>query len=215
MTRRPDRDDATTVRDASWAVHGGNRPDRTTGAIRTPIITSNSYRLPRDPDDIDATDPVLGTELLEPDWLSRDRSQGGAPGQRRHGGPASGWRVVPSETRFAGIVRRRGIARARFRSASGTRQTGLYDVLVLVVSEREWHRAAGILLRGSGRTTWMLSPFVRRGSGSRACLGRLSAGRTTASCSSITTPRPDHTRSLSDVIKMWSHASKRSGRLLA
>ena len=57
MTRRPDRHDATTVHDASWAVHGGNRPDRTTGAIRTPIITSNSYRLPRDPDDIDSTDP--------------------------------------------------------------------------------------------------------------------------------------------------------------
>ena len=47
MTRRPDRHDVTTVHDASWAVHGGNRPDRTTGAIRTPIITSNSYRLPR------------------------------------------------------------------------------------------------------------------------------------------------------------------------
>lgn len=57
MTRRPDRHDATTVHDTSWAVHGGNRPDRTTGAIRTPIITSNSYRLPRDPDDIDSTDP--------------------------------------------------------------------------------------------------------------------------------------------------------------
>jgi cystathionine beta-lyase/cystathionine gamma-synthase len=57
MATRPDRHDAATVHDTSWAVHGGNRPDRTTGAIRTPIITSNSYRLPRDPDDIDAADP--------------------------------------------------------------------------------------------------------------------------------------------------------------
>ena len=57
MTPRPDRHNASTVHEDSWAVHGGNHPDQTTGAIRTPIITSNSYRLPRDPDDIDATDP--------------------------------------------------------------------------------------------------------------------------------------------------------------
>ena len=57
MTTRPDRHDATTLHETSWSVHGGNRPDRTTGAIRTPIIASNSYHLPRDPDDIDDTDP--------------------------------------------------------------------------------------------------------------------------------------------------------------
>src|SRR5688572_21564290 len=57
MMPRPDRHDAATVQDASWAVHGGNRSDRTTGAIRTPLIASNSYRLPRDPDHIDTSDP--------------------------------------------------------------------------------------------------------------------------------------------------------------
>jgi cystathionine beta-lyase/cystathionine gamma-synthase len=57
MITRPDRHDHLTLDEMSWAVHGGNRADETTGAIRTPIITSNSYRLPRNPDDLDATDP--------------------------------------------------------------------------------------------------------------------------------------------------------------
>lgn len=55
--RRPDRHDAATLGEQSWAVHGGNRPDLTTGAIRTPIVMANSYRLPYDPADLDDAGP--------------------------------------------------------------------------------------------------------------------------------------------------------------
>lgn len=55
--RRPDRRDHTTMSEESWAVHGGNRPDDSTGAIRTPIVMANSYRLPPDPAMLDETDP--------------------------------------------------------------------------------------------------------------------------------------------------------------
>lgn len=55
--RRPDKRDYTTMAEESWAVHGGNRPDATTGAIRTPIVMANSYRLPADPTTLDETDP--------------------------------------------------------------------------------------------------------------------------------------------------------------
>jgi methionine-gamma-lyase len=41
----------------SWAVHGGNRPDVSTGAIRTPIVLANSYELPQDPSTLDESDP--------------------------------------------------------------------------------------------------------------------------------------------------------------
>lgn len=54
---RPDKRDYTTLGEESWAVHGGNRADNTTGAIRTPIVMSNSYRLPRDPTTLDDSDP--------------------------------------------------------------------------------------------------------------------------------------------------------------
>ena len=54
---RPDKRDHTTMGDQSWAVHGGNRPDETTGAIRTPIVMANSYRLPYDPTSLDEVDP--------------------------------------------------------------------------------------------------------------------------------------------------------------
>jgi len=54
---RPDKRDYTTLDDESWAVHGGNRPDDTTGAIRTPIVMANSYRLPHDPTTLDDSDP--------------------------------------------------------------------------------------------------------------------------------------------------------------
>lgn len=50
---RPDKHDYATVSGDTWAVHGGNRADDTTGAIRTPIIMANSYRLPQDPTTID------------------------------------------------------------------------------------------------------------------------------------------------------------------
>ena len=59
ITGRPDKHDYATVSADTWAVHGGNRPDRTTGAIRTPIVMSNSYLLPDDPATLDDDDPDL------------------------------------------------------------------------------------------------------------------------------------------------------------
>jgi methionine-gamma-lyase len=50
---RPDKHDPRTLDDATWFVHGGNRSDDTTGAIRTPIVMANSYLLPEDPTTID------------------------------------------------------------------------------------------------------------------------------------------------------------------
>ena len=50
---RPDKHDFDTLTGNSWSVHGGNHADETTGAIRTPIVMANSYRLPEDPSAID------------------------------------------------------------------------------------------------------------------------------------------------------------------
>lgn len=50
---RPNKHDFDTLTGNSWSVHGGNHADETTGAIRTPIVMANSYRLPDDPSDID------------------------------------------------------------------------------------------------------------------------------------------------------------------
>ena len=50
---RPDKHDYATLDEETWFVHGGNRADATTGAIRTPIVMANSYRLPADPTTID------------------------------------------------------------------------------------------------------------------------------------------------------------------
>ena len=50
---RPDKHDFDTLTGNTWAVHGGNHADETTGAIRTPIVMANSYRLPTDPTTID------------------------------------------------------------------------------------------------------------------------------------------------------------------
>ncbi|MEV0158082.1 aminotransferase class I/II-fold pyridoxal phosphate-dependent enzyme [Micromonospora sp. NPDC050686] len=55
--RRPDRHDHATLDNDSWAVHGGNRPDTSTGAIRTPIVMANSYQLPPDPTSLNDADP--------------------------------------------------------------------------------------------------------------------------------------------------------------
>jgi len=55
LRSRPDKHDFTTLADESWAVHGGNRADETTGAIRTPIVMANSYRLPDDPTTADGS----------------------------------------------------------------------------------------------------------------------------------------------------------------
>jgi cystathionine beta-lyase/cystathionine gamma-synthase len=57
--RRPDKHDHATVAEDSWFVHGGNRPDLTTGAVRTPIVMANSYLLPEDPTTLAADDPDL------------------------------------------------------------------------------------------------------------------------------------------------------------
>lgn len=54
---RPDKRDYSSLDEQSWAVHGGNRPDDTTGAIRTPIVMANSYRLPYDPATLKDDDP--------------------------------------------------------------------------------------------------------------------------------------------------------------
>lgn len=53
---RPDKQDFDTLTGNSWSVHGGNHPDETTGAIRTPIVMANSYRLPEDPTRIEDPD---------------------------------------------------------------------------------------------------------------------------------------------------------------
>lgn len=50
---RPDKHDYASLNGDTWAVHGGNHADATTGAIRTPIIMANSYLLPPDPTTID------------------------------------------------------------------------------------------------------------------------------------------------------------------
>ncbi|RIJ69446.1 aminotransferase class I/II-fold pyridoxal phosphate-dependent enzyme [Nakamurella silvestris] len=49
MAERPDKHDPATVGSATWAVHGGNAVDPTSGAIRTPLTMANSYQLPEDP----------------------------------------------------------------------------------------------------------------------------------------------------------------------
>lgn len=54
---RPDKHDPATLAETSWAVHGGNEPDRGTGAVRRPLIMANSYLLPDDPTSIDWSNP--------------------------------------------------------------------------------------------------------------------------------------------------------------
>ena len=49
---RPDKHDPRRLSDLSLAVHGGNRVDEGTGALRTPLVMANSYALPEDPSQI-------------------------------------------------------------------------------------------------------------------------------------------------------------------
>ena len=63
MTARPDKHDPATLGTDTWAVHGGNQPDRTTGAIRTPIVMADSHRLPCDPATPDDADRDLSQTL--------------------------------------------------------------------------------------------------------------------------------------------------------
>jgi methionine-gamma-lyase len=63
MSKRPDKHDPATLREATQAVHAGNDIDRGTGAIRTPLVFANSYALPDDPSAMSwsATDALFYT----------------------------------------------------------------------------------------------------------------------------------------------------------
>jgi cystathionine beta-lyase/cystathionine gamma-synthase len=54
--QRPDKKQPATLAFDSQAVHAGNTPDATSGAIGTPIVMSNSYQLPEDPSGMDWSD---------------------------------------------------------------------------------------------------------------------------------------------------------------
>ncbi|MGJ7505957.1 trans-sulfuration enzyme family protein [Variovorax sp. GT1P44] len=54
--QRPDKKQPASLSFDSQAVHAGNSPDATTGAIVTPIVMSNSYELPDDPSGLDWSD---------------------------------------------------------------------------------------------------------------------------------------------------------------
>jgi methionine-gamma-lyase len=54
--QRPDKKQPASLSFDSQAVHAGNSPDATTGAIMTPIVMSNSYKLPVDPSGLDWSD---------------------------------------------------------------------------------------------------------------------------------------------------------------
>ncbi|CAE6970583.1 L-methionine gamma-lyase [Paraburkholderia nemoris] len=56
IKQRPDKDQPTSLSFDSQAVHSGNITDATTGAIRTPIVMANSYKLPDDPSSLDWSD---------------------------------------------------------------------------------------------------------------------------------------------------------------
>ncbi len=54
--QRPDKKQPASLAFDSQAVHAGNTPDATSGAIGTPIVMSNSYHLPEDPSGMDWSD---------------------------------------------------------------------------------------------------------------------------------------------------------------
>lgn len=54
--QRPHKMQPASLSFNSQAVHAGNCPDATTGAIVTPIVMSNSYQLPDDPSGMDWSD---------------------------------------------------------------------------------------------------------------------------------------------------------------
>jgi cystathionine beta-lyase/cystathionine gamma-synthase len=56
MQARPDKEKPASLSFDSQAVHAGNLTDATTGAIRTPIVMANSYKLPDDPSALDWSD---------------------------------------------------------------------------------------------------------------------------------------------------------------
>lgn len=56
VQRRPDKEEPASLAFDSQAIHAGNVVDATTGAILTPIVMSNSYRLPDDTSSLDWSD---------------------------------------------------------------------------------------------------------------------------------------------------------------
>jgi methionine-gamma-lyase len=56
IKQRPEKEVPASLSFDSQAVHAGNLVDATTGAIRTPIVMANSYRLPDDPSTLDWSD---------------------------------------------------------------------------------------------------------------------------------------------------------------
>lgn len=52
----PDKHNLSSLSFSTLAVHGGNEIDKTSGAIRTPIVMANSYALPYDPSTMDWSD---------------------------------------------------------------------------------------------------------------------------------------------------------------
>lgn len=52
----PNKKEPSTLSFNSLSVHGGNEADKTSGAIRTPIVMANSYALPYDPSTKDWSD---------------------------------------------------------------------------------------------------------------------------------------------------------------
>ncbi|WP_105385115.1 trans-sulfuration enzyme family protein [Neorhizobium alkalisoli] len=52
----PDKHKLSSLSFNTLAVHGGNEMDKTSGAVRTPIVMANSYALPYDPSTMDWSD---------------------------------------------------------------------------------------------------------------------------------------------------------------
>ena len=56
IQQRSDKEQPASLSFDTQAVHAGNHTDDTTGAIRTPIVMANSYKLPDDPSSLDWSD---------------------------------------------------------------------------------------------------------------------------------------------------------------
>jgi cystathionine beta-lyase/cystathionine gamma-synthase len=56
LQQRPDKEEPASLAFDSQAIHAGNVVDVTTGAILTPIVMANSYRLPDDTSSLDWSD---------------------------------------------------------------------------------------------------------------------------------------------------------------
>ena len=124
---RPARLDRTSTTSTpspgnSWSVHGGNHADETTGAIRTPIVMANSYRLPEDPSDIDdpgyqglvyTREHGANQRGLEEKLAKLDHGEAAAVFGTGHGSPARRVLHHPQPRRPRHRVQRRLHARRR------------------------------------------------------------------------------------------------------